>query len=428
VRVLFISTRYAGGGAERSARELLQGIATAAGASVAMIVSARAGDEPDFVRGARLPGERALRILEKLRPPQVDWIHLGARLALGRATPDRYDLVHVHNVHGGWMSLKALSRLCRRLPCVWTLHDEWGPSAGVAYDLSGVGGKYGAQIRAMPGADVLFPDTLVSQRFRRVFDRWSPQPQTIISPSQYIKQLAERSGRFPGAEVVNLPYGVRTPQMAESTAAQAEARRRFDLAPEDRVVLLMAAHLGSPVKGISPAVDALRTLRPDAFKLLVVGGGGDFIARHVPQRVVETGYLHDDRALVQAYRVADLTLIPSVADNFPYVGLESMACERPIVSFRIGGLAEMVGDADERGLAAEPFDVAELGRHVMTLLGAPDLRSRLGAAGRRWVSDRCDVDQWIRTHLDLYRRAIAAFHSGSATHAVAAARPTEAVR
>jgi glycosyltransferase involved in cell wall biosynthesis len=407
--------------------------AVAAGARATMLVGARRAGDPPGVRSARLPGERLLRPLERAWGAPLDWTHAGSKLALGRVTPDTCDVVHLHNLHGGWLSLKAVAALARRVPCVWTLHDEWGPTGGLTYDLSAVGGTYVERLRGEPGWECMFPDAPAAGRTRRVLDRWLPRPVALISPSQYLTDLARRSGKFADARAVTLPYGMTLQNSPAASVPQGEARRRFGLAAAGPVVLLMAAHLKAYYKGTAAAVDALRALPADAFTLLAVGAGTDALAGQVPQRVVGTGYLSDDGAVAAAFRAADLTLVPSLADNFPYVGLESMACERPLVTFRVGGLAEMVG-ADERGAAVAPFDTAELGRRVMALLGAPDARARLGRAARQWVAERCDMGRWVSAHVDVYRETIAAFAArrhaaGSAAAgaaAAAAAWPTEA--
>ncbi len=38
---------------------------------------------------------------------------------------ERPDIVHLHNLHGGYFDLLTLSRLMRRVPVVLTLHDAW---------------------------------------------------------------------------------------------------------------------------------------------------------------------------------------------------------------------------------------------------------------------------------------------------------------
>jgi glycosyltransferase involved in cell wall biosynthesis len=403
MRVLTISPRYRGGGAERAARELFESL-QAAGTSASMLVAIRQEGDPASVSQMRLPGERWLQVVRTLYWP-VDWIQIGSKLALHRVNPTNFDLVHFHNIHGYWMSLGAIQKLCRRMPSVWTLHDEWAPTGGLSYDLSHVQGKYAQEIRSTPGTEMYFPDSPRSQRCRTFIDRRLPRPSLIICPSGYMQRLVRESGRFPETECVRVPYGLRFKELPDVHKPRSEARRELGVGTDRPVVLLVAAHLHTFYKGISLAIDALQLLSRTGFKVLIIGRGGEEIARRIPQQVVATGFLTDDRMIAAAYRAADVTLVPSLADNFPYVALESMACATPVVAFRIGGLAEMIGD-NERGLAASPFDIPQFAGNIKQLLDSPELRQRLGNSGKQWVDQNCDMAQWTQKHLALYQQAL----------------------
>jgi glycosyltransferase involved in cell wall biosynthesis len=185
------------------------------------------------------------------------------------------------------------------------------------------------------------------------------------------------------------------------------------------VVLLVAANFSSPFKGTQLGIEALKRL--GGMTGGGGGGGGDVTvliagAREegadwagVP-RPVFAGFIGDEGRLAQAYRAADVTLMPSVADNFPYVALESLACGTPLATFRIGGLTEIVGadeaDGGRRGLAASPFDTGELAGNIAAILGDADRRRALGDAGRRWVKENCSMDAFVAANLAVYREAV----------------------
>ena len=390
-----------------------------------MLVAICSGDEPPSVSRLRLRGERYLQAVKKMGL-LVDWIHIGSKLALHRLNRTNCDVVHIHNVHGSWMSLKALSALCHRVPTVWTLHDEWALTGGLCYDLSHVGGKYGQEIRRMPGTDMCFPDSTAAQRFKRHLRDLLPQPSLVVCPSAYMEGLMHQSGKFPGVPCARVPYGLGFKDLPATALPRREARELMGFQPDDRVVLLLAAHLNSCFKGQSLAIDALKSLPADEFKVLVIGRGGEKIAGSIPQQVVAKGFLNDDKMIAAAYRAADVTLVPSVADNFPYVALESMACATPLVAFRIGGLTEMVGP-NERGLLATPFEVSEFAGNIKSLLDSAEVRERMGNAGRRWVAENCGMAQWSERHRQLYQTAIEAFSARNSSMSMRSPAPTTKV-
>ena len=422
MRIAFITPRYRGGGAERCARELFEQT-RAAGHDARMLVARRTADDPARVTAVRFPGEKYLRALEWVGLGN-DGRHLGSIRALARVTPHNVDVAHLHNLHGGWMSIRAVQRLCERVPCVWTLHDEWAPSGGLAYDLGRVLDE-DALGRWFGPKCLLSSRDPRAARLRKLLDRALPRPQAIVVPSQYMADLVRRSGRLNGVPVQTIPYGLTMIGRPETEADRGRCRQDLGIPPDARVVLLVAANFTSVFKGMPLAAEALSRLRDRGVSLLVVGAGGEELARRTGLPAVCTGFVSDEGRLARAYRAADVTLIPSIADNFPYVALESMACGTPAVAFRVGGLIEMLGEGD-RGLLTAPFDVAELASNLRVLLDCPELRDRLGSAGCAWTRQHCDVQRYVARHVGLYQEVRRDFDRGGGARKVRAARPMEA--
>jgi glycosyltransferase involved in cell wall biosynthesis len=410
MKVLLISTRYRGGGAERNARELFERL-PARGFEPTMFVADRAADDPPAVHGLRLAGEKYLRALEWVLPPQ-DWRLIGSRLSLGRLPAGGFDVVHFHNLHGGWMSTSAASRLAQRFPTVWTLHDEWAVTGGLPYDLARVFGYDEFRTRyPSPHGFPLHHDERYARAVAARTGPRLPRPTTMVCPSGYLAELVAATPRFQGVPVRQIPYGLTMLDGPGVAAPRDAARAAFGIPGGARVILMVAAAFDSPYKGIPFAVDALRRLRPGEAEVLALGPSAAAVLRDLPVRVTCPGHVSDPETLAKAYRAADLTLIPSVADNFPYVALESFACGTPLATFRVGGLTEMVGDND-RGLLATPFVTAELLANVRKLLDDSELARRMGQAGRRWVEDHCRMEHQLDQLTATYRDAVERFNHG----------------
>ncbi len=164
-----------------------------------------------------------------------------------------------------------------------------------------------------------------------------------------------------------VPGGVDIGRFAVS-GTRADARRALGL-PLDRPTILTACRLVH-AKGIAALIDAMALVSeriPDV--LLVVAGTGPIaeeLARTVRERGLEntvrfTGFL-DDHKLPQAYRAADLLVVPTIAiESFGLVVIEAMACGTPAMVTPVDGLPETVRDLDPalifRGTA--PRDLAD---------------------------------------------------------------------
>lgn len=96
------------------------------------------------------------------------------------------------------------------------------------------------------------------------------------------------------------------------------------------------------------------------------------------------GFWSDAREVIAA---ADVIVCPSRFESLGMVHLESMAMGRAVVSMDNGGPAETLVDG-ETGFLVPTDDPAALAERVLALLRDPDLRRRMGDAGRARVLAR----------------------------------------
>jgi len=104
----------------------------------------------------------------------------------------------------------------------------------------------------------------------------------------------------------------------------------------------------------------------------------------IGQNVLFSGHRKDIADLLAA---SDVFALPSFEEPFGLVFAEAMAMKRPVVALDNGGTPEVVRHG-ETGLLSAPGDVDTLASHLLRLLGDPDLRARMGDAGRRDVEAR----------------------------------------
>ena len=73
-------------------------------------------------------------------------------------------------------------------------------------------------------------------------------------------------------------------------------------------------------------------------------------------------------------------MIPSVYGPFGITALEAMACQRPVVASRIGGLKGIIKDGIN-GFLFESKDYLDLAQWIMTVLSNENLRREMGKNG-----------------------------------------------
>ncbi|MBU3688574.1 MAG: glycosyl transferase family 1 [Acidimicrobiales bacterium mtb01] len=176
--------------------------------------------------------------------------------------------------------------------------------------------------------------------------------------------------------------------------------------PRPDANVLFVGRLAS-VKGIDIAVRAMSlvTKQLPTARFTVVGDGPlrpdmEALARDLGIEVHWTGALPIERVRQELAR-ATIVLAPSNVSpdgQREALGLslvEAQACGIPVVASRSGGIPETVLDG-VTGLLAAEGSVEETAEHVLRLLRDPDLRHRLGEAGRGHVSRDFDLPEQSR--------------------------------
>ncbi|TWT80125.1 GDP-mannose-dependent alpha-(1-6)-phosphatidylinositol monomannoside mannosyltransferase [Planctomycetes bacterium CA13] len=134
------------------------------------------------------------------------------------------------------------------------------------------------------------------------------------------------------------------------------------------------------------ALDDVANQHPNT-KLLVIGSWTDTAEDRtfyetLPERdrssIQFLGRRDDIAALMQSI---DVLVIPSRFEGLGLVILEAMACGKPVIGSRVGGIAETVVDG-VTGLLFENEDIAGLRDAMLRLVDDPALRRQMGAAGR----------------------------------------------
>jgi len=140
--------------------------------------------------------------------------------------------------------------------------------------------------------------------------------------------------------------------------------------------------------------------------------GGGLLSEHVWQtipswartRVSFAGELPREEVPERLQRTT-VCVFPSLWENFPYAVLEAMACGKPVVASRVGGIPEQIEDGVS-GLLVEPDSPQELAEAILRLLSDEALRRRLGQAARQRVEMCYAPEVVVRQAVEVYRQVI----------------------
>jgi len=321
------------------------------------------------------------------------------------------DIVHLHNLHGHYLSITDVPRLAGSARLVWTLHDFFPLTGGCAFpeDCPGWLGTCGEcpQVGHYPLSGP-YDRTRRLQRIKRRTFR--DLPVAIVVPSRHLEAAVHRSGAFRNADVHRIPYGVDT---ARFRPARAAARTVLGVAPDRPAVLLIAQGLDDPRKGLSYAAEALARVDVPNLVVLLVGGGDEASLSAVLERheVRRLGYLTEQTELARCFAAADLMIFTSLAENFPCVVMEAMACGTAVLAFAIDGVTEQI-DAGRTGFLVPPRDVAALSETATRQLLRLEPLRRVGDAARNYAEVHWRLQGFVSAHERLYEKLLAERLSG----------------
>jgi glycosyltransferase involved in cell wall biosynthesis len=246
----------------------------------------------------------------------------------------------------------------------------------------------------------------------RLLERWLARASTaLIAVSPQVRDDLVRLGVAPADKFVVIRLGIELDQrVAVNGDLRAETRRKLGV-PGDAFLVGWIGRM-TAVKNTDEVIEALRRLRDrdvDAW-LCMVGDGPDrdrlerLASRlGVVRRCLFPGYQED---VGRFYAAFDALVLPSVNEGTPVSAIESLAAERPVVATRVGGVPDVVADGED-GFLVEPGETGELADRIERLAREPELRERMGAAGRSRVVERYSVARLVDDVDRLYRELLA---------------------
>src|SRR5260370_2144910 len=173
----------------------------------------------------------------------------------------------------------------------------------------------------------------------------------------------------------------------------------------------------APVKAQHVLIEAIAKLVAEGRRVLwhLVGDGPDrtSLERHVDALgirpyVVFHGFTAQER-LNELYSQADIFALASFGEGLPGVLMEAMAMEIPCVSTWITGVPELIRDGID-GILVPPADAAAFASGLGRLIDDPQLRRRIGSAGRAGILDTVHLEKNGRYLAGIFqRRAVSLF-------------------
>jgi glycosyltransferase involved in cell wall biosynthesis len=322
--------------------------------------------------------------------------------------PEPPDLIHAHNLHGGYFDLRYLTVLSRRRPVVLTLHDAWLLSGHCAHSF--------ACERWRTGCGQC-PDLTIYPAIRRdaTARNWRGKQRIyarsrfyIATPARWLMQKVAQSTLAPAAvEARVIPYGVNLHHFHPADSRSVRASLGL---PQDARVLLFTANgirqnIWKDYQTMRAAI-ALVAAQLPGQKVLFLALGEDAPTETIgPAEIRFVPFQQDPSAVACYYQAADVYIHAAKADTFPNTVLEALACGTPVVATAVGGIPEQVEDG-VNGFLVPPGDSQALAARITQLLSDDELRRRMSLEAAQTARQRFDLDRQVDDYLGWYEEIL----------------------
>lgn len=333
-------------------------------------------------------------------------VHVVARRSVGQPANEEVDGVHVHRVRNPYNVNAMLS--------VLHLANEVSPAVIHTHSTSGVflalsrrtmstpvvSHVHGTTISAATPAVLSFGQTTygysplrVATSYIRERALWRSADRIAAVSSSVVSDLTTRYGI--SEKKIRLVYNGVDPDLFKPGKYPEVPEA---LALEGKKVVLYVGHFGLR-KGIPVLIEAMESVAKEVKDVVLLCVGGvpswlpkgeylDYLKRLASSKELEGKIMFKGslpQPLLPAYYcLSSVFVLPSYYEAFPKVLVEAMACEKPVISSRMGGTSDSVEDGVNGFLV--PFgDSKGLARVMITLLQDEALAMKMGRLGRERV-------------------------------------------
>ena len=333
------------------------------------------------------------------------WNRKAAKRLIALIKKIQPDVIHIHTLHGYYMNFALLFQYLNEneIPCVWTLHDchafvgncgyffecdRWREGCGNCPDI----GRYPKSL--------FFDFThYMWKKKKELFT--AKEKIVIVTPSDWLTQTAKQSflRKYPCITIHNGIDAIGTFYPRDKK----RCREKHGFQEKEKLVLGMASDFSDRRKGAGYLL-ALAKYLGMAGKVLLVGWDDENnpILKGLTN-VITIPNIRDADILAEYYSMADVFVLPSLAENYATVSLEAMACGTPVVGFDAGGTPEQL--TDRKGIVVETGNQQALNEAVRKVISG-EIELLSGEKLAKEIQEHNSLQSMTDQYKEIYRELL----------------------
>lgn len=310
------------------------------------------------------------------------------------------EIIHLHNLHANYMNLPLLLRYCAKqdIKTIITLHDCWF-FTGKCFHFHDIAcQKFQKGCNHCPKKYTDIPNYFIDQSRKVWNDRreyFNAIPRLkIIGCSEWISDLARKSGIFTGRDIITIHNGIDTTVFREKD----RKLRKIKGVTNKYVILGMANKwLLSENKSVFDAL--YKGIKED--EIIVLLGCNEQEQKFLQdyKKILPMGYEYNREKLADIYSMADVFVNLSLVDTLPTVNMESIACGTPVICYRnSGGGVELIIEG-KTGYVVDKFSVSMILQRISELKNGAINRRECSQIGVEYFDKNKKYQQYVKEYL-----------------------------
>ena len=331
-------------------------------------------------------------------PFSLQWVTDSIIQQIAQINPD---LINLHWTNCGFLKIENIAKFNK--PIVWTLHDMWAFTGGCHY--SGDCERYKNSCGKCPQLGSGKELDVSRWIWKRKDLAWKNTNLTIVTPSNWLAQCAQKSSLFQNLRIEVISNGIDT--NIYKPIDKNLARNCLNLPQNKKIILFGAMSAISDYrKGFHLLLKTVQQLSKTTkwgreIELVILGSSQSVTPPDFGFKTHYLGRLNDDVSMALAYASADIFIAPSIQDNLPNTVMEALACAVPCVAFNVGGMPDMI-DHKKNGYLAYPFDTDDLASGITWILDDQERYHHLCGFARDKVEKNFSLEIQACKYIDLY--------------------------
>lgn len=303
------------------------------------------------------------------------------------------DVVHFHFPYHNMFSLMDYQKIMDSR-AVWTIHNFWPITGNCTYPMECKKWQDGCH-NCDRYNDDYFPMAVDNTEFMWRVKKESYKninPHIVVS-TKYVEDYIRKSPLTEHfTNVHRIPFGIKLIEKAK---------------PNNQKVVLAFRLEDAKVKGCDCLFEALRELQGYEDKLEIQCVGGGTIPDDISNRfnIKNLGWINDREEMLKIMYAWDIFVMPSLAESFGLMAIESMGCKCALICFA-NTVVEEISNAPKCAIASKYKDAKDLYLNIKRLIDNRGEREHLQNEGFKFVKENYSFDLYVDRHIALYEEVM----------------------